>query len=166
MRVVEDIFTIMSKTKKKISNKNLMSYYKYLSEIFWDGNYYIFHAYSIFNYFLILKQGKDEKEDIGLIADECILASVAVPKSHNITNYQKIDFDSCGFIGQEDDQSIKNDYLKLGQILTIEGTPSREGLHNEINMKNILTYGSEIAQRVYNLLEKEDQPLKIVKAAP
>jgi len=90
-KIMEDI-NLLLKNRKKTSNDDLLKYYQYLYEIFWNSNHYLLHSVCLHNFFACLRKKTDDKDaskkdqlkkDQLKYVNILVLAAISVPKGNN-----------------------------------------------------------------------------------
>ena len=126
----------------------LIEFYQFLAVIFQKSEYSLFHAYSLLNLQSIIRIKKNADEEKKKVATEFVLATLSIPLSNRVTNFEKLmlNYIPVGLreLIQEDGQS-RTEFFQLSQLLSIKGTPSRKSLIQEIKLKNThIACGPEI----------------------
>ena len=145
-RTIEDIYENMQ-LSITIPPPSLMTvYYDKLSRIFWSSNNYLFHAYSLFKYFILASSIKSEKE---LTADErrqwatsIVLATLVIPVDKGV------EYDNLPTADTEGN-------IRLAKLLGFQKEiPTRTHLLQNV-VPSILNDASIEGQKIYHLLENK-----------
>ena len=158
--------------KKKTLKLNLLlkiEFYSNIEKLFWIANYPLYHSYAntivrnIVNKALnsLGEKAKEKLEqfNLNIINEKIVLSVLATPKKNLYTNYIKFGDDIY-----EDQNDIEAETCKrMMTILKLSHIPSRENLIGYILSNNILSQCPEHIIELYNVFEKEDNPIKMAK---
>ena len=172
-RTIEDIFDNMQQCNNvgiESSPALMKIYYKKLSDIFYASENYLFHAYSLHRYYILLHAAAQQSTDDihnknnqqltqQQLADAVLLATLVIPQSeHDGTSG-----DSNDMLSVEHDGAVK-----LAALLGFKREqPSRSRLlHSVVATQTpiqVLSESSESMKKLYDLLEEQYSPLSLYK---
>jgi len=98
------------------------------------------------------------------ISDRFVLAALSIPLNNKISNFESLPFSYVPHSMREFDYkkiSAKEDLLELSKILQVEGFPSRDAIIHYIYIENIHQSTSGSITELFNLVEREESPMKI-----
>jgi len=181
-RTVEDIYNILQishvQARKNITSslpkaKLMATYYEKLTDLFWVSENYLFHAFAWYKYYTLCREynksmSQDQKQ---LMASTVLLATLCIPDT---------DKNVYGNQGNKKNPTKKNDQIsktveddmnneKTARMATLLGfhtsQPTRAGLLEELNYKNLLNDVPDYLRDLYALLEESTDPLVMVAHA-
>ena len=69
----------------------LSDFFYHLSSIFWESEFYLFHAYSLMNLQQIIKSNKSMSEqDKAKITTQFVLAALSIPLNNRLSNFERL----------------------------------------------------------------------------
>lgn len=148
----------------------LADFFKNLSEIFWQSEFYLFHAYAIMNLQQIIKFNKtlSDSEKASLSA-QFVLSVLSVPLNNRLSNFERlsVQYTPPGSFDQLQDatSSARHELFSIASMLQVKGIPSRASLINYVRIKNIALqagFPAEV-QELFRLIEDEESPFTISK---
>ena len=150
-RTVEDIHTLIERTQKQPRAQLMAEYFEKLTQIFWVADNFLFHAYAWFSFYtLSVSQNRAlSQADRQLMASRVVLAALCIPL-HEASGAQA---------DMEDDRNAR-----LAELLQFPSTPSRAALMSDIRTKGVLANADPVAARLFNKLEDDFHPLRVVKS--
>jgi translation initiation factor 3 subunit A len=154
-RTVEDIHQIMQMTNKPPKAQLMATYYDKLTQIFWVSQNYLFHGFAWWKSYNLY-----EKHHKGMTAEEkrskassVLLAALSIP-----INSSK----SEGAVSGMDYDMDKEKNQRMATLLGFNMTARRDTLLAEITNKGILNKCMPEIAKLYDYLEKDFHPLKMV----
>lgn len=169
-RVTWEVYDIMKQSTDKIEKSYLAQFYKNLVQIFWKSEYLLFHGYAFYNNSLLFKKARKNMSDKELQdqANECVMAAISIPLNHGMNNFSKLGVNSFGYSGvyQNEEDSTYQEFLRMAQMLTVNGIPSRKSLLQELASKRMLDLISSDVQSIYACSEgSSSNPISLAKQA-
>lgn len=169
-RTTENIYQLINRQKHHASRMKqiLADFFTNLSEIFWQSEFYLFHAYAIMNLQQIIKFNKalTEAEKAQLTA-QFVLSVLSVPLNNRLSNFERL---SVQYIPpgmeqlQDTNSAARNELFSIASMLQVKGVPSRASLINYVRIKNIhLQPDFPEVQELFRLIEDEESPFVISK---
>jgi len=159
-RSIEDVYSLMSLSKKALKASTVRTYYEKLVQIFWASKYYLFHAHAAFKIFdKASKSSKGiEQTEIAELAGSAVLAALCVPEDEiRKASQNNYDFDIDGY---------RENGVRMSALLGITQM-DRNSLLEDITSKSLLGQAGDAVSQLYDLLEKEFAPLELgAKAKP
>ncbi|CAO3614879.1 unnamed protein product [Cunninghamella echinulata] len=153
---VEDIYTLLTSSKRPPQPEMLANYYQKLTKIFMVSEDYLFHSAAWNKYSgierLINKSMNEEEQS--RMASIVILSALAIP----IITTTKT---RPGYL-EADDYRIQK-HNRLSMLMGLQQHPTRTGLLKEALNKNILSRVRPEIRELYNILEVQFHPLSICK---
>jgi len=161
-KTAEDIHLLMKHTEKGAKPKTLAQYYECLAKIFWDSDYYLYHAYACLQYFNLARKSKKQitPDELRSMATKVVLATLAVPTKNS----------TAGGIGSlnvvsNDEKIVSESFSKIAKLLGSSVIPSRENLIRDLKNNRTLEHALPGVKELFNLLESEFSPLNLSKKA-
>lgn len=177
----ENIYQLINRQKHHASRmKQILSeFFTNLSLIFWESDFYLFHAYALMNLQSIIKLSKTLSDtDKSQMATKFVLATLSIPLNSRLSNFERLSVQSVesssnlnlSYVPQgmnefyDESNQIKNELFGIASMLQVKGMPSRGSLINYLKIKN-LHLSSEFPQiqELFKLIEEEESPFTISK---
>ena len=141
-KTCENIYELINRAKHSNASRmkqTLINFFNSLQGIFWEGNYYLFHAYALMNLQSITKSNRNIPEsDKAKTTINFLLSVFSVPLHNRISHLEKL---STQYLPQgmpnEDSATAKKELFTIAKMLQVKGLPSRQSLINHIRIKNI-----------------------------
>jgi translation initiation factor 3 subunit A len=154
-RTVEDIHQIMQMTNKPPKAQLMATYYDKLTQIFWVSQNYLFHGFAWWKSFNLYERHHKgmTAEDKRLKASAVLLAALSIPINSN-----KSEGAAAGF----DYDMDKEKNQRMATLLGFSMTARRDTLLKEIISKDILKKCLPELSKLYDYLERDFHPLKMV----
>ncbi len=168
------------KKSTKIPPMMKLEFYSNIMKLLWISDYHLYHAHAVivlreigFKVEKLLKsseekgnqekikelKGKLEKHDFYQINDMIVLSALVTPFKNSYTNYV-----TKGDEFYENDKEIEAQTChRMMGILKLHVVPSRKNLISFIETNNILSECNINIRTLYELLEKETNPIQIAK---
>ena len=160
------------KSKKKTLKLNpilKLEFYTNIEKLFWISNYPLYHSYANINVKNIInkanmnlnEKAKEKLKQFNLddLNEKIVLSVLSAPKKNVYTNYIKF-----GDEIYEEQNDIEIETCKrMITILKLSHVPSRQYLINYIINNNILSECPQHIQQLYDIFERENNPIKITK---
>ena len=129
----------------------MATYYQKLTQIFLVSNNFLFHAYSYKAFYDIsIEKNKSlTKDQATAMASGVLLATMAIP----VEGRKEVD--------REDVERENN--RQMAELLSMDGNPSRASLLKTLVKEGVLDRASPEVKQIYQLLEKDFQPLTLVQ---
>jgi translation initiation factor 3 subunit A len=169
-RTTENIYQLINRQKHHASRMKqiLADFFTNLSEIFWQSEFYLFHAYAIMNLQQIIKFNKTLSDfDKAQLTAQFVLSVLSVPLNNRLSNFERL---SVQYIPsgmeqlQDSNSSARQELFSIASMLQVKGVPSRASLINYVRIKNIhLQPEFPEVQELFNLIEDEESPFVISK---
>jgi histone acetyltransferase (RNA polymerase elongator complex component) len=158
----------VSKNKSIEQVKEIYSeFYKHFSDIFFESELQLFHAYALQKVQALTKgQKKITLEEKRKINDLYILASLSIPLTNKLTNFERLSFIFESSTNKEFDESnliSREELHEAARMLNVEGQPSRTSVIHFINIENLLTNTNEHIAQLFHLVESETSPFIIAR---
>ena len=168
-RSVEDIYLLLSLSKRPAKNIMMSNYYEKLTKIFLVSDNFLFHAAAWSRYYNLLQQsvnavaaGQSPKKDNPVVTEAdltktasfVVLSALAIPViSTSRSRGTLIDVD----------EARKNKNTRLTNLLSMPSAPTRAGLFKDAINKGLLQKVRPEIRSLYNILEVDFHPLSICK---
>ncbi|ORZ25308.1 hypothetical protein BCR42DRAFT_340275 [Absidia repens] len=153
---VEDIYTLLTSSKRPPQPEMLANYYNKLTQIFMVSDDFLFHSAAWNKYSgieRVINKSMSE-EDQSRMASVVLLSALAIPiitTTKTRPGYQ-----------EADDHRIQK-HNRLSMLMGLSQHPTRTGLLKEALNKNILSRVRPEIRDLYNILEVQFHPLSICK---
>ena len=146
-----------------------LEFYSNIEKLFWISNYPLYHSYAnilVKNISNKAQMNLNEKTkeklkqfNLDILNEKIILSVLSSPTKNLYTNYIKF-----GDEIYEEQNDIEIETCKrMMAILKLSHVPSRQYLINYILNNNILSECPEHIQQLYDIFERENNPIKITK---
>ena len=92
-RTTENIYQLINRQKHHASRMKqiLFDFFANLAEIFWQSEFYLFHAYAIMNLQQIIKFNKTLTEhEKAKMSSQLVLAVLSVPLNNRLSNFERL----------------------------------------------------------------------------
>ena len=115
-KTCENIYELINRAKHSNASKmkqTLISFFNSLQGIFWEGNFFLFHAYALMNLQAIIKSNRNISDAEKAQATAKFLLSVfSVPLHNRINNLEKLStqYQPQGMINEDSAQAKKEIY--------------------------------------------------------
>ena len=151
MDTIKDIARLIDDTKKKPAAKLMATYYQKLTQIFMVSKNLLFHAYSYKAFYDISREKNKSltSEQKTAMASAVLLAAMAIPAEGR----KDIDLEDVE----------KENNRQMAELLEMEGNPTRTNLIEALVKENILDDVMPEVKKIFELLEKDFQPLTLVE---
>ncbi|KAI8076911.1 uncharacterized protein BX664DRAFT_344226 [Halteromyces radiatus] len=153
---VEDIYTLLTSSKRPPQPEMLANYYNKLTQIFMVSEDFLFHSAAWNKYSgieRVINKSMSE-EDQSRMASIVLLSALAIP----IITTTKT---RPGYLEADDHRIQKHN--RLSMLMGLAQHPTRTGLLKEALNKNILSRVRPEIRDLYNILEVQFHPLSICK---
>ncbi|KAI8059279.1 hypothetical protein BC940DRAFT_313920 [Gongronella butleri] len=153
---VEDIYNLLTSSKRPPKLEMLANYYHHLTKIFMVSEDYLFHSTAWNKYSNLARsiQKNISEEDHSRMASIVLLSALAIP----IITTTKT---RPGYL-EADEYRIQK-HTRLSNLMGLAAPPTRTGLLKEALNKNILSRVRPEIRDLYNILEVQFHPLSICK---
>ncbi|TPX41814.1 hypothetical protein SeMB42_g05274 [Synchytrium endobioticum] len=152
-RSIEDIYNLLSMSKKPPKPFMMANYYEKMARILLVGENYLFHAAAWSRYYAIVRQNRNvSEEEHQRMACMVLLSALAVPIIQ--TGRSK---------GGVEDTENKEKSQRLANLLRAPKPPTREVLLRDALAKTVLARVRPELRELYNILEVQFHPLSICK---
>ncbi|KAG0682614.1 eukaryotic translation initiation factor 3 subunit A [Pichia californica] len=157
---IEDVHGLMKYSKRTPKPISMINYFNNLAKIFQVSNNYVYATAARQKLFQLLIQSP-------VITDTELKenASIHLISSLSIPILETIDDSFSSQNGLVDAEFFKRKNNKLTSLLNLNETPSRESLLNSATLKTVLKYADVKIVELYNLLEKNFNPLSFHSSA-
>lgn len=168
-RTTENIYQLINRQKHHASRmKQILSdFFANLAEIFWQSEFYLFHAYAIMNLQQIIKFNKTLTEsEKAKMSSQLVLAVLSVPLNNRLSNFERlsVQYNPPGLDKVQESPAAKLELFNIANMLQVKGIPSRASLLNYVRIKNLhLQPEYPHIQELFRLIEDEDSPFIISK---
>lgn len=151
---IEEVHTLMKLCKNSPKPILLINYYKNLAKIFQVSNNYIYATASRQKLFqLLIKSPVITENELKLTASIHLITALSIPISENLNHSFSIENNLI------DEEFLKRKNIKLSSLLTLNEIPTRDNLLNGYTLKNVLNLADSNLVKLFNLLEKNFNPL-------
>lgn len=92
-RTSENIYQLINRQKHHASRMKqiLADFFYNLGQIFWESEFYLFHAYSIMNLQQIIKFSKSmTDQQKATMTAQFVLATLSVPLNNRLSNFERL----------------------------------------------------------------------------
>lgn len=168
-RTTENIYQLINRQKHHASRmKQILSdFFANLAEIFWQSEFYLFHAYAIMNLQQIIKFNKTLTEsEKAKMSSQLVLAVLSVPLNNRLSNFERlsVQYNPPGLDKVQESPAAKLELFNIANMLQVKGIPSRASLLNYVRIKNLhLQPEYPHIQELFRLIEDEESPFIISK---
>ncbi|KAG8184427.1 hypothetical protein JTE90_004594 [Oedothorax gibbosus] len=154
-KAIENLHFLIAIVKRQGNSRVIASYYKKLSQIFLKTGDSIYHAASLFRYFILTRDLKKSlnASDITAFSSAVVLAVVTIPYP---PNDPKVDL-----LADNDLHLVNKKHSLLSEILNFPGKLCRKTLVKDLETFGVLQLAEEQVQELFCLLETEFDPLKM-----
>ncbi|KAF2756335.1 hypothetical protein EJ05DRAFT_441206 [Pseudovirgaria hyperparasitica] len=168
-RSIEDIYTLVSLSKRPPKNIMMANYYQNLTRIFLKSENYLFHAAAWSRYYNLMRQsanavalGQSPKKDNPAVTEAdmtkaasfVLLSALSIPViSTSRSRGALVDVD----------EAKKNKNVRLTNLLGMSTAPTRSILFKDALSKGLLKRARPEIRELYNILEVDFHPLSICK---
>eukprot|EP00347_Sterkiella_histriomuscorum_P021885 403332425 len=171
-RTSENIYQLINRNKHQHHASRmkqiLADFFQNLALIFWESDFYLFHAYSLMNLQSINKASKTMSEQQkSSMAAQFVLATLSIPLDNKLSNFERL---NVQYIPQgmneffDESSQIRNELFGIASMLQVKGIPSRASLINYLKIKNLhLNQEFPQIQELFRLIEEEESPFNISK---
>ena len=138
-KICEDMNAIIKVRRSVIKPKFLSNYFENLAKVFWNSEYYLYHANAFYSHYTIYKRySKANSSEISAKTSLLVLSILSIPP-FTIENEQK-----------------EENRAKIANLLSSSGTlPKRHELINVLKNTNLLELVSPEILSAFRLLEEE-----------
>lgn len=138
-KICEDMNAIIKVRKTSLKPKFLSNYFENLAKVFWNSEYYLYHANAFYSHYTIYKKfSKANSGEISSKTSLLVLSVLSIPP-FTIENEQK-----------------EENRVKIANLLSSSGTlPRRHELINIIKSTNLLELVAPEIRTAFKLLEEE-----------
>ncbi|TPX30121.1 hypothetical protein SmJEL517_g06243 [Synchytrium microbalum] len=152
-RSIEDIYNLLSMSKKAPRSFMMANYYEKLARILLVGENYLFHAAAWNRYYAIARQNRNLSEDEhDRMASMVLLSALSIPIIQ--TGRSK---------GGSEEAENKEKAQRLANLLRAPRPPTREILLRDALAKTVLARVKPELRELYDILEVQFHPLSICK---
>lgn len=155
-----EIYELMNKGPK-IKPPTRFEYYKYLGEIFWRSDNYLFHAFACMKNVMFVKAVKRDlsKEELQTMASKAVMAALCVPFQRNSDIHTTLEMTTEG------QSSPYEKAKKHAHLFSAQSVPTRDSIISTLIEKNLLQHAAEPCQRLFALIESDFTPLSLCQDA-
>lgn len=138
-KICEDMNAIIKVRKTSLKPKFLSNYFENLAKVFWNSEYYLYHANAFYSHYTIYKKfSKANTAEITSKTSLLVLSILSIPP-FTIENEQK-----------------EENRVKIANLLSSSGTlPKRHELINILKSTNLLELVTPEIKTAFKLLEEE-----------
>lgn len=152
-----NIYQLMNRVSKKRSVEQVREiyaeFYLHFSNIFWESELYLFHAYALQKVHNLNKgQKKVAADERRAINDQFVLAALSVPLNNKLTNFERLSFNFVLSSQKDFDETnliSRAELNEAAKMLNVEGQPSRHSVIHFINIENVLANTQEHIQELF-----------------
>lgn len=153
-KAVEDIYNLISLSKKPPKPALMANYYQKLGLVFWKSGNHLFHACTLHRLFHLSRDQKKNlsQEELLRMATRVLCASLAIPIPP-----------ARNAIGQllDMDESTLEKQRRLATLLMLNNPPNRQQLIKDLVKYSVIQYVFPELQNLYRWLEIDFHPLKL-----
>ncbi|XP_064630088.1 eukaryotic translation initiation factor 3 subunit A-like [Lineus longissimus] len=155
-KAVEDIYGLVSMSKKPPKPSLMANYYQKLGMVFWKSGNHLFHACAWHRLFQLCREQKKSlsAEELQRMASRVLCATLAIPIP---PNRDKLD----ALIDQE--ISTLDKQRRLATLLGLQNPPTRISLIKDLVKYNVIQFVNPELHNLYKWLEVEFHPLKLAQ---
>lgn len=148
-RTVEDIFHLISISKRLPKPTMMVNYYQKLAKIFLVSDNSLFHAAAWLRFYNLYSQSPNvTPEELSLYSSTFLLSTLSIQQDSS---------------SNPNDESSKRSNEKLASLLKLNQIPTRDSLLQNATNKNVFDYVHPSIKKLYELLETNFHPLQIRK---
>jgi len=155
-KAVEDIYDLISMSKKPPKPSLMANYYHKLGLVFAKSGNHLFHACTLQKLFSLSREQRKNlsQEELQKMASRVLCATLAVPipPSRNVIGNLLVL-----------DESVLEKQRKLAKLLMLQTPPTRQSLVKDLVKNNCIPFVQPELQQLYQHLEVEFQPLSLYK---
>jgi len=155
-KAVEDIYDLISMSKKPPKPSLMANYYQKLGLVFAKSGNHLFHACTLQKLFSLSREQRKNlsQEELQKMASRVLCATLAVPipPSRNVIGNLLVL-----------DESALEKQRKLAKLLMLQTPPTRQSLVKDLVKNNCIPFVQQELQQLYQYLEVDFQPLSLYK---
>lgn len=153
-KAVEDIYGLISLSKKPPKPALMANYYQKLGLVFWKSGNHLFHACTLHRLFHLSREQKKNlsQEELQRMASRVLCATLAIPipAARN----------AIGQMLDMDDGTIEKQ-RRLATLLMLNNPPTRAQLIKDLVKYSVIQFVFPDLQNLYRWMEVEFHPLKL-----